>query len=156
MRILLIMKFYKVTPKPYLKLRSLATVIDYSIFLFLCWIYIDSFGEKKEDGTTEVHGFLAMVIPICWFLYFVVTEAVNQATPGHDICKLKVVKPDGHKISLSDAFKHRICDPIDILFYGIPAFICISKTSKHQRLGDLLANTVVVKKSDIEETEVKF
>jgi uncharacterized RDD family membrane protein YckC len=127
------MKFYKVTPKPYLKLRSLATVIDYGIFWILFYIFVRSFGAETEEGHWEVNGSLTLIIPIFWFLYFVVTEAVNQATPGHDICKLKVVKPDGRKISLLDAFKRRICDPIDIFFYGIPAFICISKTSKHQR-----------------------
>jgi uncharacterized RDD family membrane protein YckC len=150
------MKFYTVTPKPYLKLCSLATIIDYGIFFILFWGFVYSFGEETDDGTREIHGSLALVIPAFWFLYFVVLEAVNQATPGHDICKLKVVKVDGQKISLSDAFKRRICDLIDIAFYGIPAFICISKTIKHQRLGDLLANTVVIKLSDITEREVIF
>lgn len=150
------MKFYKVTPKQYLKLRSIATIIDYGIFMIIFWLFVDTFGNEASDGSKEVHGLLALTIPVFWFLYFVITEAANQATPGHDICKLKIVKPDGRKISLFDAFKRRICDPIDILFYGIPAFICISKTSKHQRLGDLLANTVVVKSSDIVETDVVF
>jgi uncharacterized RDD family membrane protein YckC len=150
------MKFYTVTPKPYLKLRSLATVIDHGIFLLLFWLFVYSFGEETDDGTREIHGWLTLVIPTFWFLYFVVLEAVNQATPGHDICKLKVVKVDEQKVSLSDAFKRRICDLIDIAFYGIPAFICISKTVKHQRLGDLLANTVVLKSSDITEREVTF
>jgi uncharacterized RDD family membrane protein YckC len=150
------MKFYIVTPKPYLKLRTLATIIDYGIFMSLVWFYIYSFGEKTGDGSWQLQGLSVLLIPIAWILYFVVTEAVNQATPGHDICKLKVVKPDGYKITFSDAFKRRICDPIDIFMYGIPAFICISKTSKHQRIGDLLASTLVVKKSDIEEKEVVF
>lgn len=150
------MKFYIVTPKPYLKLRSIATLIDYGIFFLLFWVYIDAFGEDTPGGGKEVHGLLALVIPVFWFLYFVVLETVNQATPGHDMCKLKVVKPDGYRISLSDAFKRRICDPIDIFIWGIPALICISKTSKHQRLGDLLANTMVVKATDIEEKEVTF
>src|ERR1035437_7762239 len=144
------MKFYKITSKPYLLLRSVATIIDYGIFGILFYVFVRSFGTETEEGGWQVTGALTLVIPIFWFLYFVVTEAVNQATPGHDICKLKVVKPDGYKISLSEAFKRRICDPVDIFMYGIPAFICISKTSKHQRLGDLLANTVVVKSSDIE------
>jgi len=93
---------------------------------------------------------------IFWFLYFVVLETVNQATPGHDICKLIVVRSDGQKITLYDSFKRRVVDMIDIGIYGIPALICINKTPKHQRLGDLLADTVVVKKSDIIETEVIF
>jgi uncharacterized RDD family membrane protein YckC len=150
------MKFCKVTPKPYLKLRSIATLIDYTIFTLLCVLYFYVFGVKTDDGSIAINGFPSLIIPFIWFLYFVVTEAVNQATPGHDICKLKVLKPDGTKITLSEAFKRRICDPLDIWFYGLPAFICISKTEKHQRIGDMLAGTVVAKSSDITETEVTF
>jgi uncharacterized RDD family membrane protein YckC len=150
------MKFYRVNNKPYLKLRIIATIIDYGIFCILFYFFVSGFGQPKEDGSTEVTGSLVLVIPTFWFLYFVVLEATNGATPGHDICKLKVFKTDGSKVSLSDAFKRRICDPIDIMMYGIPAFICISKTEKHQRLGDLLADTVVANASDVVETEVIF
>ena len=59
-------------------------------------------------------------------------------------------------ITFSNAFKRRIIDIIDIFFYGIPALICICNTPKYQRLGDLFADTLVVKKSDIVETEVVF
>ena len=104
----------------------------------------------------QVTGPLALIIPVVWFVYFVVTETKNQATLGHVVCKLKVVKADGSKPSLSDVLKRRLMDPIDIFIYGIPAFICISKTPKHQRLGDLWANTLIVKPSDITETEVTF
>lgn len=150
------MKFYTVVPKPYLKLRSLATVIDYGIFIIVFYVFVRSFGQQTDDGQWEVNGTLTLVIPAFWFFYFVVLEAINQATPGHDICRLKVVKPGGQRISLTDALKRRICDCIDIGIYGIPAFICISKTTKHQRLGDLWADTVVVKAADITETEVMF
>jgi uncharacterized RDD family membrane protein YckC len=150
------MKFYRIIPKPYIKLRILATLIDYGLFFIFFYVYIICVGEKTEDGRWVVNGLPTLPIVVVWFLYFVITEAVNQATPGHDICKLKVFKPDGRKLTISDAFKRRICDPIDIMLYGIPALICISKTEKHQRLGDLLANTLVAKTSDITETEVQF
>jgi len=150
------MKFYTVTPKRYLKLRSVATLIDYGIFTILFCVYVYSFGNKTDEGNWEINGSLTLLVPVFWFLYFVVLEATNQATPGHDICKLRVVKPDGNKITLSDAFRRRICDPLDFGLYGIPAFICIYKSDKHQRIGDLLANTLVVKASDITVKEVIF
>ena len=150
------MKIYTINSKPYIKLRILATIIDYGIFIILFVFYIFLWGEQTADGTWEINGLPALLIPVTWFFYFVVTEKVNQATPGHDICGLRVVKPGGHNITLSDAFKRRICDPLDIFIYGIPAIICISKTDKHQRIGDLLANTLIVKKTDITETTVIF
>ncbi len=58
----------------------------------------------------------------------------------------------GEKISISNSLRRHIVDAVDIFFYGIPALICIYKTPKFQRLGDLLAETVDVKKTDIIET----
>lgn len=149
------MKFYKANPQPHIKLRIFATIIDYSIFTFFLCIIFYAFGERTDDGWV-VNEAPALFIPAVWFLYFVVTESINQATPGHDIVKLKVVKSDCTKVGLGDAFKRRICDPIDIGIYGIPALIAVSKSVKHQRLGDMLADTIVIKSSDIIETEVTF
>jgi uncharacterized RDD family membrane protein YckC len=150
------MKFHKIEPKPHLKLRILATLIDYGIYMIFFYVYLYVFNENPEPGKMTVTGILTLPLVIVWFAYFVVLESANGATPGHDICKLKVVKENGDKLTIGSAFKRRICDFIDVGLYGIPALICISKTPKHQRLGDLLANTLVVKSTDVIETEVTF
>ena len=146
----------RVEPERYLGLRIAATLIDYGIYIILFFVYVTTFGDKDDQGVYAVNGALALPVFIFWFLYFVVLEAYNQATPGHDILKLVVVKTKGEKITLSDAFKRRVLDFIDITIYGIPAIICICNTPKYQRLGDLWADTVVVKRSDVTETELTF
>ncbi len=150
------MKFTKVLYKRYVKLRILATLIDYTIYWAVVFIYIFCFGSKNKEGNMEITDFAVVPLFIIWLLYFVVLEAFNQATPGHNICKLVVVKSEGDKISFGDAFKRRVLDIIDICFYGIPALICIYNTPRFQRLGDLFADTVVVRKSDIKQTERAF
>lgn len=150
------MKIYRIEPKSHLKLRIIATMIDYIIYCTFIAIFVYCFGQEREDGKHIVTNAATLPVLLIWFIYFVVTEAINQATPGHDIFKLKVYKFDGSKPSWSDCFKRRICDALDIIPYGLPALICISKTDKHQRIGDLLANTIVAKKEDIIETEVHF
>ena len=150
------MKFYTVHTKPYIKLRIIATLIDYGILGALFYVFVFTMGEDQGNGAHVVNGWPVLLIPIFWTIYFVVTESTNQATPGHEICKLKVYKTNGQKPGFTDAFKRRICDPIDIFIYGLPALICILKTPKHQRLGDLFADTVVAKASDIEVKEVEF
>ncbi|MBB5396149.1 RDD family protein [Mucilaginibacter sp. AK015] len=149
------MKFYTITPKPYIKLRIIATLIDYSLYFVFYTVYIYAFDENPEPGKATVTGIMVLPIIIAWLLYFVVLESAH-ATPGHDIVKLKVVTDGAVKPSLSTTFKRRLLDSIDIFIYGIPALICISKTPKHQRLGDLWAGTVVVKTTDITEKEVTF
>ncbi|MFA6246423.1 MAG: RDD family protein [Mucilaginibacter sp.] len=149
------MKFYTISPKPHLKLRIIATLIDYGIYFLFYGVYLYIFDENPEPGEATVTGLMVLPIVIIWFLYFVVLESAH-ATPGHDIVKLKVVTDEAAKPSFSAIFKRRLLDPIDIFMYGIPALICVSKTAKHQRLGDLWANTLVVKASDITEKEVIF
>ena len=146
----------QVSPKPYLLLRSLATLVDYGIFFIVCFALIYTLGDKINDDEWQLNGVRGLTIPLFWLIYFVLLETYNQATLGHEIFRLIVVKPDGYKISFTDALKRHLCDPIDIGIYGIPALICISKTLKHQRLGDLLANTLVVRKTDIFDKEVIF
>lgn len=150
-------KVYRVHNQPYYKLKIIATLIDYGIFFTIFWFYVSTFGVRNPDEDSyTVNGLPALVPPAFWLLYFVVLEATNQATPGHDICRLSVFTADGRKISFTQALKRRMCDPIDIFMWGIPAFICISKTPNHQRLGDLWAGTLVAKKSDLKEEEVIF
>ncbi|MBD1392613.1 RDD family protein [Mucilaginibacter glaciei] len=150
------MKFYTVEPKPYIKQKIIATLIDYTIYFIVFCIYTSVFDENPETGKSTVTGLAALPLIIFWILYFPFLEFVNQATPGHDICKLKVYTLSGGKPSFSMCFKRRLVDFLDIFMYGIPAFICISNTPKHQRLGDLWAKTVIVKNSDILEKEVIF
>ena len=146
----------KVEPNRYLGLRIATTFIDYGLYFTVIFIYIMMFGAPNNEGGYTLNGAPALLIVLFWFLYFIVLEALNQATPGHDILKLVVVRTKGDRIGFTDALKRRIVDMIDIAFYGIPALICICNTPKFQRMGDLWADTVVVKKSDIIETEVTF
>jgi uncharacterized RDD family membrane protein YckC len=139
------MKSLKVEYKKYIKLRIFATLIDYTIYVIVFCLYVYCFGTKTDTGGSEVEGMRALPIFVFWFLYFMGTEAINGATPGHDICGLTVVKANGEKITFGDAFKRRIVDCFEIVPYGIPALICINNTPKYQRIGDLWANTVVVK-----------
>ncbi|PAW93325.1 hypothetical protein CKK33_07345 [Mucilaginibacter sp. MD40] len=150
------MKLYIINPKPYLLQRIAATVIDYGIYSLIFGVYIYTFGDNSSPGKYTVHNLMALPLIAFWLLYFVVLEAANSCTPGHDIMKLKVFKTDGRKPGYSDVLKRRLLDTIDIFFYGIPALITIVKTPKHQRLGDLWADTVVLKSSDITVKEIEF
>ncbi|RKR85040.1 putative RDD family membrane protein YckC [Mucilaginibacter gracilis] len=138
-----------VATKPYLKLRIFATLIDYGIYITLFCFYITLVGKETGPGTSTVTGLPALPLFLFWLVYFVGLEAIYGATPGHDVFKLKVTKVTGSKISFADAFKRRLCDPLDIFIWGLPAIICILKTDKHQRIGDLFADTIVVKRDAI-------
>lgn len=135
------------TYKSNLGKRIGATIIDYAIVMLAIQIYTDYFGTPDSDGKIHMEGLAALPVFGFWFLYMVVVEAFFGATLGHRAFYLRVVTLNRGEISLGQALKRRLLDPIDI-FWGIPALIAISKSEKKQRLGDMWAGTIVVDTND--------
>ncbi|WP_026705877.1 RDD family protein [Flavobacterium soli] len=128
--------------------RISATLIDYGIYLLFFSTYISIFGTANLEGGKTVNGFLALPLFIIWLVYFILIEFFNGATLGHHCLDLKVVTLKGMNIGFMQALKRHLLDPIDILFYGIPAIIAIKNSEKHQRLGDMWAKTIVIDTKD--------
>jgi uncharacterized RDD family membrane protein YckC len=137
--------------KSNLKKRIIATLIDYALFLIPMYMYIMYFGQFNNEGGKTVSGLMALPIPIVWVIYFVVIEAYYGSTLAHQSLYLKVLTVDRKQIQWTQALKRHLLDPIDILFYGIPAIIAIKNSEKHQRLGDMWAKTIVVDTKDTEQ-----
>jgi len=130
-----------------LRLRIIATVIDYGILVVVISMYVVKFGNPIGEGAYEVTGLMTLIPMLYWSLYFPFCEWKFDATLGHRLMKLKVVSVDGGSLSLSQAFKRRIADGIEIIpFFGLPAVLVVNATGKKQRIGDLIAHTLVVKK----------
>lgn len=149
--------------KTNLKKRIFATLLDYGLFLIFFYVYIMYFGyENDEGGKTvsilyfsevekTVSGLLALPIPVVWFIYFVAVESIFGGTLAHIGFDLAVLTTDRNEIGIVEALKRHLLDPIDFLFYGIPAIIAIKNSDKHQRIGDMWARTIVVDMSDTEQ-----
>jgi uncharacterized RDD family membrane protein YckC len=132
--------------------KIIATIIDYTlIFAFYIW-YMFEFGQPNEDGGYSMSGLAALLPILVWVLYFVIAERFCAATLGHEIMSLKVVSVDGNPLTFSQAFKRRICDAIEISWcFGLIAFLISTNNDTHQRLGDILAKTIVIGKKDTYE-----
>ncbi len=79
--------------------------------------------------------------------YSLVSEiSGNGQSWGKKITGLKIVKVNGNEIRLSDSIARWIFRPVDIYFSlgGIGMFL-ITSTLRSQRLGDIVANTAVIK-----------
>ncbi len=145
--------------------RFLALVID-GIILFLVYYffakifnitYVGGCNSSFKIGsvTTSIKGkvfhglcglsaFLYFVIS---FGYFIVLEWKFGGTLGKFATNIRVVKVDGENIDLKSSFIRNIMRIIDFLpvFYLLGA-ISVWVTKKKQRIGDILAKTVVVSK----------
>jgi uncharacterized RDD family membrane protein YckC len=91
--------------------------------------------------TWEPLGFLVLaldvVLPFAYFIYF---EAEYGQTIGKMLMDIVVVSEDDGSISYKEATVRTLLRPLDTL-----GLVAIYVTDRKQRIGDLAADTVVVK-----------
>lgn len=131
--------------EPKLLRRALATTIDYGLYLIFYGWFIYTYGvPNDEGGYTMSNDPKALWVFVVWFIYFPIAESIRGQTLGKLLVGLRVVSKNGRPISFGQAFKRHLVDMIDFFFFGIVAVIIIKNTPDHQRLGDLLAKTIVI------------
>lgn len=122
--------------------RLVANILDYTIVYGVFFIVLLMYGEPNDEGGLSVNGLPALIPVIFWLLYIVFVEYQFEATLGHQVVKLKVVKEQGHPLRFKDVLKRRFFDFIDqFVLIGI---VLIKNTPNRQRIGDIVAKTVVV------------
>jgi uncharacterized RDD family membrane protein YckC len=142
-----------ISTKPNYVKRTVAWIIDYSI-IFGYFFYITStFGIPNADGGSSVSGLPAFSIMLVWFIFTVIPETFLGATLGNYIVKLRPIsiKSKETGISFGQSFKRHLLDVPDFWFFGLIAFLTIRNTTFNQRLGDIVAKTVVLDITDKEQ-----
>ncbi|MEM6317636.1 MAG: RDD family protein [Bacteroidota bacterium] len=130
--------------------RFVAMFIDLMVVLGISMILLYGISFLVNglfDGDESASMALGFV-PIITFLgYHLVSEImVNGQSIGKKAMGIKVVRLDGEEASLSDYLLRSIFHIIDTLFsLGILAALMISSSQRKQRLGDMTANTTVIK-----------
>ncbi|MBV9122455.1 MAG: RDD family protein [Planctomycetes bacterium] len=92
-----------------------------------------------------------IVLFVSYFVYFLLTEGLLSTTPGKFLCGLCVRTLSGGRCSWAQAAIRtvfRFVEANPILLGALPGAITVLVTRRHQRLGDLLAGTVVVSSSE--------
>lgn len=82
------------------------------------------------------HGLFGLAV----LLYYTITEAVLLATPGKLACGLTIRRVDGSEPRFFPILIRTLCRPIDL----VVGLLWVEWTAHAQRLGDLLAGTVVL------------
>ena len=130
--------------------RFVAWLIDTSILgvFFAILIYsVFSFGVFNKYDTDSVLIVLGGILFVIRYLYSLLIEiATNGQSIGKKIAGISVIKLNGNSLSTNDyliRWAYRVVD------FGMSAFsigtITILMSEKNQRLGDMIANTTVIK-----------
>ena len=139
--------------------RIVAIIIDTIILAIIMAVIAIPFGMSAAlltmapaDPMAAVaamgaFGTLSGLMILIGLLYFTYLEGTSGQTLGKKLMSIKVVKEDGKKPTMTDAFVRTILRIIDAQISGtyLIGFILILATEKKQRLGDIAAKTIVVK-----------
>jgi uncharacterized RDD family membrane protein YckC len=124
--------YARATPRLKALVRDL--IVQFSILV--CLIVPFAIVENRR--------FLSVLAPVCllaFVLYEPVLVALRGATFGHRSMNLRIVRAsDFGRVSFPRAVVRLLVKAV----FGIPAFVAMYFTSRHQALHDLAAGTVVI------------
>jgi uncharacterized RDD family membrane protein YckC len=95
-----------------------------------------------------------VLVILGYILYHTLCEGLHGATMGKLICGLVVIKENGSPCSLGAAFGRSLAFLIDSFFFGFVAAAAMSSPQR-QRLGDIWLHTFVVKRKDLQLTQLR-
>lgn len=127
--------------------RSMAYLIDLSIrigidiVMAICahWLLLGLIGEDMTQGLSLLFAFFME-----WFYNVFFEAGAKGATPGQRAMKLRVMSVTGGPVSVAQAVMRNFLRVVDFMpgLY-LTGVVCMLFTKRFQRLGDLVANTVV-------------
>jgi uncharacterized RDD family membrane protein YckC len=145
--------------------RAAATVLDMLIqalvkaviiFSALYYLYKMASGDLNvmmEESIGWIIGIVILVNFVIAYGYFILFEMrMNGATPGKKVLKLRTIRKNGQPITL----KHSIIRNVFRVFIDDvgPGVFTILFTKNHQRIGDMLASTIVVLEGETHIDEI--
>lgn len=130
--------------------RVLATIADGVVLAVAFGVMSALFGSTSVgDGQVgaSLSGVAALASFALFFAYYILLEGYLGQTLGKMLFGIKVVREGtGEAPGLGAAAIRTVMRIVDGLFSYLVAFIAVLASQKNQRLGDMVAHTLVVRK----------
>lgn len=128
-------------------IRLVSLVVDSIIIgiITLALVTVTGVQFVSSPGSPAVPWAFNILFFLIYIGYYTYLEGTRGQTVGKMVTKIKVVREDGGAIDISAAFIRNILRIIDGFFVYLVGAILIWRSSKKQRLGDMIARTVVVR-----------
>jgi uncharacterized RDD family membrane protein YckC len=142
--------------------RFIACAIDHAlqaltiILMALAFTLIanySSLGDRLSNAPNWVKAVLILVVFLIISGYFAFFEWIwNGQTPGKRWLKLRVIREDGRPVTFWEAAVRNLLRTVDMMpapFYSL-GLISVFISLSDQRIGDMVAGTVVVREREAE------
>jgi uncharacterized RDD family membrane protein YckC len=131
--------------------RILATIVDGLIFGGLYAVMVLLFGSISSVGSADWNGSMpalpTLLYGVIVVLYYILLEGYLGQTVGKMLLGIKVVREDDGEVpGLGGATIRTLLRIVDGISSYLVAFITVLISGKNQRLGDMAAHTLVVRK----------
>jgi uncharacterized RDD family membrane protein YckC len=124
--------------------RAWALILDVVILMIIGYFVAADTGTATGVGY-EFNGVSVVVTFVIWFAYYVMMETAFGGTIGKLLVGLHVVNTQGCRITLSQALIRNAMRIVDGLLFYVVGAVSAWSSPLHQRLGDRLAGTIVVR-----------
>jgi uncharacterized RDD family membrane protein YckC len=129
--------------------RIFAALLDVIAFFFCYLVLFLVIASMGASALTDRFGavFFMQYFPMFLFLcYLAAFDVLLGGSLGKRALKIRVIRLDGKELSLGDHAIRAAFYLIDcFLTLGFMAIVLVMSTEKGQRLGDMAANTTVIK-----------
>jgi uncharacterized RDD family membrane protein YckC len=136
--------------------RAAAYLLDIVLIVLLSQLLANLFVALFLFIKSAGEAWAAAIIGLLMFLfingYFIVFEwLMNGQTPGKRAVGIRVIKEGGYALRFIDTLLRNVMRAIDFLplFYGV-GLVSLLFTPRSQRLGDLVAGTLLVRRLPIQ------
>ncbi|MBO4723503.1 MAG: RDD family protein [Muribaculaceae bacterium] len=133
-------KVASVSDRVYAQMLDCLFMWVYLLIVTLIMSFVMSFGYSRNAFTLYIVLLILIAFYHPFFEYF-----FNGASPGKKILKLKVVHKDGSSPTLGSYLMRWIMFLVECMMLPGIGLICILFNKNCQRLGDMMAGTVVIK-----------
>jgi uncharacterized RDD family membrane protein YckC len=140
--------------------RFIGILIDYLIWgafllllFFLALIIVPALHVFGGVSANWAIGVFVLILFLLHWGYFSLFEAFNNGrTPGKHVARIRVIHQSGRGISFVESLARNLLRFVDYLpsFYAI-GVIAVFASKRHQRLGDMVAGTLVVRDRNAEQ-----
>jgi uncharacterized RDD family membrane protein YckC len=142
--------------------RFLACAIDHALQLFTILLVaigltiladFSNLGDQFASAPKWVKAVLILIVFLIFSGYFAFFEWIWKGqTPGKRLLKLRVIREDGRPVTFWEAAVRNLLRTLDMMpapFYSI-GLISVFVSLSDQRVGDMVAGTVVVREREAE------
>jgi uncharacterized RDD family membrane protein YckC len=125
--------------------RLFAWITDFLVLISYLWVMAIILSSVLGGGWVEGHLWIFILYFLPFLLYHLVLEYfLNGQSLGKRAMRIKVITMEGGQPSISQYLIRWMFRLIDVSFFFMPGFFSILLSQRSQRIGDIVAGTIVI------------